>query len=128
MDPLEFGWWLGSRAAGILALLCIAASVGLGLAMAGRVARRPGLHALHQHTALIGLVAIAVHGITLLGDRHLAPSLGDLALPFTSTYEPVWTGLGVAGGWLSAILGLSYWVRNLIGPALWRRRSEEHTS
>src|SRR5215208_4236934 len=77
MDPLEFGWWLASRAAGILALLCIAASVGLGLAMAGRVARRPGLHALHQHTALIGLVAIAVHGITLLGDRHLAPSLGD---------------------------------------------------
>ena len=119
-DPAEYGWWLASRAAGIVALLCIALSVGIGLAMAGRVSRHR-LFALHQHTALIGLVAIAVHGITLLGDRFLAPSIGDIALPFTSTFEPVWTGLGVTGGWLAAILGLSYWLRDRIGTALWRR-------
>ena len=119
-DPAEYGWWLASRAAGIVALLCIALSVGIGLAMAGRVSRHR-LFALHQHTALIGLVAIAVHGITLLGDRFLAPSIGDIALPFTSTFEPVWTGLGVTGGWLAAILGLSFYVRRWIGPRLWRQ-------
>ena len=42
-DPAEYGWWLASRAAGIVALLCIALSVGIGLAMAGRVSRRPAL-------------------------------------------------------------------------------------
>jgi ferredoxin-NADP reductase len=124
-DPSEFGWWLASRAAGIVALLCITASVGIGLAMAGRLSGRPGiaraLLGLHQQTALVGLIAIAVHGITLLGDRFMAPSIGDIALPFSSTYEPVWTGLGVTGGWLGAILGLSYWIRQRIGPALWRR-------
>jgi ferredoxin-NADP reductase len=120
-DPSEFGWWLASRAAGVVALLCVALSVGLGLAMAGRVSRSRALMALHQQTALVGLVAIAVHGITLLGDRFLAPSIGDIALPFTSTLEPVWTGLGVTGGWLAAILGLSYWIRNRIGAGLWRR-------
>jgi ferredoxin-NADP reductase len=122
---MEYGWWLASRAAGIVALLCVAISVGIGLAMAGRVSRRPALArallALHRQTALIGLVAIAVHGITLLGDRFLAPSIGDIALPFTSTYALVWTGLGVTGGWLAAILGLSYWIRDRIGTQLWRR-------
>jgi ferredoxin-NADP reductase len=124
-DPAEFGWWLASRASGVVALVCIAVSVGIGLAMAGRVSRRPELArtllSVHQQTALVGLVAIAVHGITLLGDAFMSPSIGDIALPFTSTYEPLWTGLGVTAGWLGAILGLSYWVRNRIGPALWRK-------
>ncbi|HYI81299.1 MAG TPA: 2Fe-2S iron-sulfur cluster-binding protein [Thermoleophilaceae bacterium] len=124
-DPVEFGWWLASRAAGVVALLCIAVSVGIGLAMAGRVSRRPALArtllTVHQQTALVGLVAIAVHGIALLGDRFLSPSIGDIVLPFTSTYEPLWTGLGVTAGWLGALLGLSYWIRHRIGPALWRK-------
>lgn len=122
-DPMEFGWWLASRAAGVVALLCIAVSVGVGLAMAGRLAPRRArtLLAVHQQSALVGLVAIAVHGITLLGDTFLSPSLGDIAIPFTSEHEPLWTGLGVTGGWLAAILGLSYWVRHRIGAGLWRR-------
>ena len=124
-DPAEFGWWLASRAAGVVALLCIAVSVGVGLAMAGRVSRRPALArtllSVHQQTALLGLIAIAVHAITLLGDRFLSPSLGDLTLPFTSAHEPLWTGLGVTGGWLAAILGLSYWIRHRIGAGLWRK-------
>ncbi len=122
-DAAEFGWWLASRAAGVVALLCIAVSVGVGLAMAGQL--RPAwartLMSVHQQTALVGLVAIAVHAITLLGDRFLSPSIGDITIPFTSAHDPLWTGLGVTGGWLAAILGLSYWLRNLIGPALWRR-------
>ena len=124
-DPAEFGWWLASRAAGVVALMCITVSVGVGLTMAGRVSRRPALArvllSVHQQTALVGLVAIAVHGITLLGDDFLSPSIGDIAIPFTSEHEPLWTGLGVTGGWLAAILGLSYWVRTVIGAALWRK-------
>jgi ferredoxin-NADP reductase len=124
-DPMEFGWWLASRAAGVVALLCITVSVGVGLAMAGRVSKRPGLArtlmSVHRQTALVGLVAIAVHGITLLGDRFLKPSIGDIVVPFTSAHEPLWTGLGVTGGWLAAILGLSYWIRGWIGAGLWRK-------
>ena len=75
------------------------------------------LLAVHQQTALVGLVAIAVHGITLLGDEFLRPSIGDIAIPFTSDHAPLWTGLGVTGGWLAAILGLTYWARERIGAA-----------
>jgi sulfoxide reductase heme-binding subunit YedZ len=35
--------------------------------------------------------------------------------------QPAWTGVGIIGGWLAAILGLSFYVRRWIGPGLWRR-------
>jgi ferredoxin-NADP reductase len=124
-DPAEHGWWLASRAAGIVALLCITLSVGVGLAMAGRVSRNPrlarALMAVHQQTALVGLVAIAVHGITLLGDRFMDPGLLGIAVPFVIEHEPAYTGLGIIGGWLAAILGLSFWLRHRIGAGLWRK-------
>ena len=122
-DPAEHAWWLASRSAGVVALLCITVSVGVGLAMAGRLSPRAGraLLDVHQWTALVGLVAIAVHGITLLGDAFLDPGLAGIAVPFLIDHAPVWTGLGVIGGWLAAILGLSYWLRGRIGPRLWRQ-------
>jgi ferredoxin-NADP reductase len=124
-DPAQHGWWLASRSAGIVALLCITLSVAIGLAMAGRVSRNQrlarALAAVHQQTALVGLVAIAVHGITLLGDRFIDPGLAGIAVPFVIGHEPLWTGLGIIGGWLAAALGLSYWIRHRIGPALWRK-------
>ena len=71
------GWWLASRASGLVALVLVTISVGIGLTMAGKVMRRPGLSrkllAVHEQTALAGLIAIAVHGITLLGDPWLHP-------------------------------------------------------
>ena len=74
-DPMDYGWWLASRASGIVALVLIALSVTIGLAMAAKAFRKPGLPkiliAVHEHAALAALVAIAVHGITLLG-RQLA--------------------------------------------------------
>jgi sulfoxide reductase heme-binding subunit YedZ len=100
-------------------------SVGLGLVMAGKVMRRPGLSrkllAVHEQTALAGLVAIAVHGITLLGDPWLHPGVGGIAVPFTMGFRPLWTGLGVVGGYLAAILGLSFYARRRIGARLWRK-------
>ena len=37
------GWWMASRASGLVAMVLITISVGLGLTMAGKVMRRPGL-------------------------------------------------------------------------------------
>ena len=124
--PAEYGWWLASRAAGVTALVCITVAVVLGLAMGGKVARRPGwprfLLAVHEHTAIAGLVAIAVHGVTLLGDGWLKAGVADIAVPFASDHEPLWTGLGVLGGWLAVLLGsatpvLFLFVMRLLGPA-----------
>src|SRR4051794_19560249 len=124
-DPLEFSWWLASRASGITALVLVSLSVGIGLSMAGRVPNRPRLKkrlvATHEHLALAGLVAIAVHGATLLGDRWLHASPLEILVPFVMHQDPVFTGMGIVGGWLAALLGLSFYVRKRLGPALWRK-------
>jgi len=124
-DVLKYGWWLASRASGLVALVLVTVSVGVGLAMAGRVARRPGLSrtlmALHEHAALAGLVAIGVHGATLLMDPWLHPGALGVAVPFTMGYRPVYSGLGIVGAYLAAFLGLTYYARRRIGVRRWRK-------
>jgi sulfoxide reductase heme-binding subunit YedZ len=123
-DPMEYSWWLASRASGIVALVLIALSVAIGLAMAAKAFRKPGLPrilvAVHEHAALAALVAIAVHGITLLGDRWLDPGPIGIAVPFVIDHEPVFTGHGSIGGYLAAILGLTFYIRRRIGTRRWR--------
>jgi methionine sulfoxide reductase heme-binding subunit len=123
-DPMEFGWWLASRASGIVALVLIAASVTIGLGMAAKAFQKPGLPrvliAVHEHAALAALVAIAVHGLTLLGDAFLHPGLAGIAVPFVIDHEPVFTGLGIIGGYLAAILGLTFYIRRRVGTRRWR--------
>ena len=123
-DPMEYAWWLASRASGIVALALISLSVMLGLAMAGRVSREPKLRkamvAVHEHAALAALIAIAVHGITLLGDKWLNPGVLGILVPFQMEHEPLWTGLGIVGGYLAAALGLSFYARRRIGAKRWR--------
>lgn len=124
-DVSQHLFWLTSRALGVTALVLVSVSVGLGLAMASKLVRGPGVPArvkrLHEATALTALIAIAAHGLVLLGDSYLRPNLTDLVLPFAMANQPLWTGVGIIGGWLAAILGLSFYVRRWIGPSLWRR-------
>jgi methionine sulfoxide reductase heme-binding subunit len=124
-DPGQHIFWIASRALGVVALILVAVSVGLGLAMATRSAKGPGVMArvrqLHEATALVALLAIAGHGLTLLGDTYLRPGLSGIAIPFVMAHRPAWTGLGIVGGPLAAILGLSFYIRRWFGPRLWRQ-------
>jgi methionine sulfoxide reductase heme-binding subunit len=121
---MDYGWWLASRASGIVALVLIAASVTIGLLMAAKAVRKPGLPklliAIHEHAALAALVAIAVHGITLLGDSWLNPGPVGIAVPFAMEYKPLFTGIGIVAGYLAAILGLTFYARRRIGTRRWR--------
>ena len=118
-------WWLASRAAGVVSLLLVSASVLIGLTMASGLLRKPGIKRallpFHEYTALAGLFFIAVHGVTLLGDTWLRPGLAGIAIPFVIGYRTVYVGLGILGGYLAALLGLSFYARRRIGVRLWRR-------
>lgn len=124
-DPGQHIFWLGSRAMGVVALVFVAVSVGMGLAMALRAAKGPGAMArvrqVHEATALVGLLAIAGHGLLLLGDSYLRPGLAGIAIPFDTRHATFWTGLGVIAGWLAALLGLTFYARRRIGTKLWRQ-------
>lgn len=125
VDPSQYIWWLVSRAAGIVALALISLSVLIGLTMATKILRRPGLPRklarLHEHVALAALAAIAVHGFSLLGDRWLRAGLSGIIVPFSMSYRPLFTGLGIIAAYLAALLGLSFYVRRTIGTRLWRK-------
>jgi len=121
IDPTQHIWWLMSRASGIVALGLIAVSVMLGLTMANKLVRGPRMAGLHEQLSLAGLVAVAVHGVTLLGDPWLHPGLSGIAVPFQMGYRTAFTGLGIIGGYLAAALGLSFYIRRRIGSKLWRK-------
>ncbi len=123
-DPNQYTWWLASRAAGIVAIVLASFAVMAGLMMAGRISKRPGmaktLRTIHEQTALACMVAIAVHGLTLLGDKWMRPGLLGIAVPFDLSYRPVWSGLGIIAGWGAILLGLSFYARKRVGPRAWR--------
>jgi sulfoxide reductase heme-binding subunit YedZ len=118
----QHGFWIASRAAGVAALLCSSAAVGVGLTMGGRLVKgRVGdLRVLHESLSLATIVALVVHAAALLGDSFLAPSVADLTVPFASGYQRWWMAVGIVGGWMLVILGLSYYARAWIGVQRWR--------
>ena len=124
-DPSLYVFWLASRSAGIVAFVLVASSVLLGLYLAANVGRRRVpkrmLVKVHEQIALAALVAIAAHGLLLLGDKWLSPGIGGLVVPFTMSYRPIFTGIGQVAGALAFVLGLSFYARRRIGPKRWRK-------
>lgn len=127
LDALNAGgqlFWVTSRAAGVVALLAASGSVTLGVTQgAGWIkgAAKRDLRPLHEALSIATLVAIVVHGLALLGDGFVGYSLTEISVPFASSFQPFWTGVGVIAGWGMIALGLSYYARGLIGPARWRK-------
>jgi sulfoxide reductase heme-binding subunit YedZ len=116
-------FWITSRAAGGAALLLASASVGLGLMMGSKrkSASKRDFRAVHEALSLTALAMVALHGLSLLGDAWLNSGLAGIAIPFVGHYRPLWTGLGIVAGYGLAGLGISYYFRDRIGAARWRR-------
>jgi sulfoxide reductase heme-binding subunit YedZ len=116
-------FWITSRAAGFAALVLASLAVSLGLLMSTRLlkGRASELRSAHDTLALATIVAIVVHGATLLGDQFLHPTVFDITLPFVSSYKTFWTSLGIVSGWGLALLGLSYYARRWVGAVRWRK-------
>ena len=124
MSPQEHAFWLISRSAGVVAFLLVAASVLIGLTLAaglgGPPPRRRALVAFHEQTALGSMIAIALHGVALLPDKFLKPGIDGLLIPFAIDYRPAYVAAGIVGGYLAALLGLSFYARRRIGGKRWR--------
>src|SRR3954464_1443582 len=99
--PSPHIFWIVSRAAGTAALFLSSAGVCVGLAMGGRFVRGRGadLRPLHEALSLATIVALAVHGLSLIGDKYMHPSLADVAIPFVGSYKTGWTSLGIIAAW-----------------------------
>ena len=116
-------FWIVSRAAGTGALLFSSLAVGLGLSMAMKLVKGRGvdLRVAHEALSLATLLALAVHVGAILADSYVDFTLADVAIPFVSGYNEPWMSIGIVAGWAIMVLGLSFYVRDRIGRARWRR-------
>lgn len=115
-------YWIASRAAGVAALVLSSLAVCVGLSLGGHLLRGHGaeLRVAHEALSLATLAALTVHGLSLLGDGFLHPSISDISIPLVSGYETLWTSTGIVAFWMLLVLGLSYYARQRIGVQRWR--------
>ena len=116
--------WLVSRAAGVVALVLLTATVVLGTVSTAptRSATWPrwARQALHRDLALLSIAALAVHiGAVVLDDfvdiRWYVP-----LVPFVSAYRPVWVGLGTVAFDLVLVVIATSLLRVRLGVRTWR--------
>ena len=119
MSPATHWYWIVSRGAGTTALILSAATITYGLLMGGRMVQggNADRRVYHEVLALGTILAIALHGLSLLGDPFLHPSVAGVTVPFVFSYKTAWTTLGIVAGWMTVVLGLSFYARDRIGRA-----------
>ncbi len=116
--------WYATRAAGLITLVLLTASLVLGILNAGRFATqrwpRFVVQGLHRNLALLALAFLALHVITTVIDTYTTIGIQDAVVPFLSPYKRWWLGLGAIASDLMIVLTLTSLVRLRIGPRLWR--------
>ncbi|MCK6627729.1 MAG: hypothetical protein L6R45_21420 [Anaerolineae bacterium] len=117
-------YWYMARAGGLVGYLLLWLSVVWGLILSTKITE--GLvsaslaYGLHEFLSLGTVLFAAGHALVLLGDRYIGFNIFHLAVPFLAPYEPLWTGLGTIGLYLSAALTGSFYLRKQLGQKVWR--------
>ena len=116
--------WDASRLLAFLSYGALAASVIYGLLLSTKlldaIAHRPITFTLHQDLASVGLGLAAIHGALLGLDTTVPTSIGQLLVPFATSYRPLWVGFGQVSLYLMAAVVASFYVRKRIGQRAWR--------
>ncbi|NJN98389.1 MAG: hypothetical protein HC875_32010 [Anaerolineales bacterium] len=117
-------YWYMARAGGLLGYLLLWLSVVWGLVLSTKITDRlisPVLaYGLHEFLSIGTILFSTLHALILLGDRYIGFNIFHLAVPFLAPYEPLWTGLGTLGLYLSAALTGSFYLRKQMGQKAWR--------
>ena len=78
-------------------------------------------HVWREHASLLGLGFALLHALMLLGDSYIGYTLPQILIPFaSSSYQPIWVGLGQVGLYLMALVTFSFYIRRWIGARAWR--------
>lgn len=124
LGPDPKAYWYLSRGSGFVALSLLWLSMALGLAITNKTARTwPGVpvsFALHEFSSILGLGFTLFHALILMGDRYVGYTLVQILVPFSSSYQPRWVGLGQVGLYTMLIVTISFYLRSRIGQKTWR--------
>jgi hypothetical protein len=116
--------WYLARGSGVVALLLLSASVILGILNVRRTptggAPRFLVDGLHRTVSLLVIVVLVIHILGSVLDSFAHIGLVGALVPFTSTYRPVWLGLGTLGFELLVAIAVTSLLRRRVGYRTWR--------
>jgi methionine sulfoxide reductase heme-binding subunit len=75
---------------------------------------------LHRNAALFAVVLLVIHIATAVIDPYVTIGWVSAIVPFTSSYEPLWLGLGALAIDLLAAVVVTSLLRFRLGIRLWR--------
>jgi sulfoxide reductase heme-binding subunit YedZ len=117
--------WYAARASGVAAYVVLSIVVCLGLTLGGKAQSRRwprfSVEDVHRFGGLLVGSLIGVHVLTIAADSFLPFSLTQLLVPFTSSYRPLWTGLGIAAAELLLALAITNHYRKRLPYSFWRK-------
>jgi sulfoxide reductase heme-binding subunit YedZ len=116
--------WTATRASGIVAYVLLTLVAVIGLALSGRLRLetwpRFALEEVHRFGGLLVGVFVWLHVLTVALDSYVPFSLAHLVVPFTSSYRPFWTGMGIVAAELLLALALTNALRKRLPYRFWR--------
>jgi predicted ferric reductase len=116
--------WYATRATGVVALVLLTLTVALGVAGSVRY-EAPALPrliraGLHRNISLLAVAFVAAHVVTTVLDSYTSISLASALVPFTSSYRPLWLGLGAIASDLLLALIVTSLLRSRLSQRTWR--------
>jgi methionine sulfoxide reductase heme-binding subunit len=116
--------WFATRGAGIVSLLLFTAVTCLGVLTVVRW-QSPSWPRfltvqLHRNLALLSVGFLALHIVTAVVDPFTSLGLVAAAIPFASSYRPLWVGLGVISMDLAIAVIVTSLLRDRLGQRAWR--------
>ena len=117
--------WYAARAAGIVAYLLLTAVVAIGVGLAGRMNGKGwpsfAVADVHRFGGLLVGTFIGIHVLTIAVDSYMRFSLAQLAVPFASSYRPIWVALGIVAAELLLALAIANRLRHTLRFRWWKR-------
>jgi sulfoxide reductase heme-binding subunit YedZ len=117
--------WYAARASGVAAYLILTLTVAVGISMGGKAQSRRwprfAVEDVHRFGGLLVGSLIGVHVVTIAADSFLPFSVGQLVIPFTAAYRPLWTGLGICAAEVLVALAITNHYRKRLPYRFWRK-------
>lgn len=116
--------WYASRATGVISLILLSIVAILGIAV-NRQGRLPGLPrfavtGLHRSLSLLTVAFLGTHIVTAIADGYVHIPWLSTIVPFSSSYERFWIGLGTVAVDMTAAVIVTSLLRTRLRPAVWR--------
>jgi predicted ferric reductase len=123
LETPKFVWYL-MRGSGLVSFVLLTLTVALGVAGMSRWSSsrwpRSLTVGLHRNVSLLAVCFLAVHVVTALLDSWIGLAWFGALIPFSSSYRPLWVGLGALSLDLLLAVVVTSLLRTHIGHRSWK--------